>query len=68
MTGFIVDDVESASRAVHEIGEIDRRNCRMQFENRFTSSRMAQDYVGLYRQLLGGESRSMTVDEGVPVG
>jgi len=68
VTGFIVDDVESASRAVHEIGEIDRRNCRMQFENRFTSSRMAQDYVGLYRQLLGGESRSMTVDEGVPVG
>ena len=68
VTGFIVDDVESASRAVHEIGQIDRRNCRMQFENRFTSSRMAQDYVGLYRQLLGGESRSMTVDEGVPVG
>ena len=68
ITGFIVDDVESASRAVHEIGQIDRRNCRMQFENRFTSSRMAQDYVGLYRQLLGGESRSMTVDEGVPVG
>jgi hypothetical protein len=30
----------------------DRRAVRQRFEKRFTATRMAKDYVGIYRQLL----------------
>lgn len=68
VTGFIVEDTEGAARALRAISRIDRSKCRQQFEDRFTSFRMAQEYVLLYRQLLGGEFPSVAVDQGVPVG
>jgi len=51
VTGFIVDDEEEAVAAIRRLGEIDRRKVRARFEERFTSSRMARDYVGLYEGL-----------------
>lgn len=53
-TGFIVDDVESAIRAVARIDEIDRFECRAAFEERFSDTRMARDYVRIYQTLLAG--------------
>lgn len=52
VTGFVVDDVESAALAVGRARELDRRRCRETFERRFSVARMAQDYGQLY-QLLG---------------
>ncbi len=51
-TGFIVDDVEGAVRAIDRIDELSRAHCRAAFEARFTSARMAADYVSVYERLL----------------
>jgi glycosyltransferase involved in cell wall biosynthesis len=50
--GFVVEDVEEASRAVEMLASFDRRRCREVFESRYTAARMAEDYVNIYEQLL----------------
>ena len=51
VTGFVVENIEQAIEAVRRVDRIDRRMCRLAFEARFSSTRMALDYVGLYQQL-----------------
>jgi glycosyltransferase involved in cell wall biosynthesis len=51
MTGFIVNGVEEAVRAIGRIGQLSRRRCRDVFEQRFTAARMARDYVAIYERL-----------------
>jgi len=51
VTGFIVDNVDSAVAAVGRVGEIDRGECRRVFETRFDVTRMARDYMDVYRRL-----------------
>jgi glycosyltransferase involved in cell wall biosynthesis len=51
-TGFIVGDVDRAVEAIAEIRSIDRYACRADVERRFTHSRMARDYVDVYRKIL----------------
>ncbi len=51
-TGFIVDDVDTAIQAVGRIDTIDRRLCRDEAEDRFTSRRMAHEYVNVYHKIL----------------
>jgi glycosyltransferase involved in cell wall biosynthesis len=62
ITGFIVDDLASAVACVPRITEIDRRTCRKTFEQRFTDSRMAADYVSLYNRLLQDFSETGFLD------
>src|SRR5271169_128727 len=52
VTGKIVDSEDEAVAALAEILSYDRRAVRQRFEDRFTSARMAKDYVSTYRQLL----------------
>ena len=52
ITGLIVDTVEEAISAVPRLLALDRRAVRRRFEERFSSVRMARDYVRLYRSLL----------------
>lgn len=52
VTGFVVEDVTSAVGAVHEASTLSRKAIRKRFEERFTSRRMAQDYVSLYQRLI----------------
>jgi glycosyltransferase involved in cell wall biosynthesis len=52
VTGFVVDSMEAAVDAVRRIGEIDRRTCRDVFERRFTVTRMAGEYLDVYRSIL----------------
>jgi glycosyltransferase involved in cell wall biosynthesis len=52
VTGFVVEDIDSAVACVHRISDIDRRTCRRVFEQRFTDERMAVDYVSLYNRVL----------------
>jgi hypothetical protein len=54
VTGFVVDDVPDAVAAVHRIGRLNRRACRLVFEERFDAARMARDYLQVYRQLVDG--------------
>jgi glycosyltransferase involved in cell wall biosynthesis len=51
-TGFIVDSMEDAVRAVRHIPLLSRRRCREVFEKRFSVERMTGDYVALYEKLL----------------
>jgi glycosyltransferase involved in cell wall biosynthesis len=51
-TGFIVSELEDAIAAVRRIPELSRKRCREVFEQRFTASRMAKDYVRIYRRLI----------------
>jgi len=57
-TGYIVEDIESAINAVAGIGTIDRSICRSDVEKRFTSTRMARDYVRVYQKILNGEAHN----------
>lgn len=56
-TGFIVDTIDEAVAAVQRIQDLDRAEVRAAFERRFTAERMAQDYVGIYRQLLAARGQ-----------
>lgn len=51
VTGFIVDNLEQAIEATRKVAGLDRQRCRMAFEQRFSVSRMAADYVELYDTL-----------------
>ena len=55
VTGFIVDDEEQAIAAVHRLGQLNRRKIRSRFEERFSATRMAKEYEGLYRKLATAE-------------
>jgi glycosyltransferase involved in cell wall biosynthesis len=50
-SGFVVDDVETAVEAVGKAQRLDRWKCRQAFERRFTTVRMANDYVAVYECL-----------------
>jgi glycosyltransferase involved in cell wall biosynthesis len=54
ITGRIVDTVDEAIRAVPEVIRLDRRTVRRRFEERFSSRRMANDYLEVYRRLSRG--------------
>jgi glycosyltransferase involved in cell wall biosynthesis len=59
VTGFVVDSIEGAVRAVGQIGALDRTAVRQQFEARFTSSQMAFKYLAVYEELVGSERRKL---------
>lgn len=51
VSGFLVDDVMGAVRAVERIPTLDRRAIRKAFEDRFTIGRVAREYVSIYERL-----------------
>ena len=52
VTGFLCDDIGAAVRAVGRLDRLSRQVCREAFERRFTSDRMAQDYLAIYERLI----------------
>jgi len=50
--GFLVQTVDEAVAAVHDIPMIERSACRRVVEERFTADRMAKDYIDVYRRIL----------------
>ena len=53
ITGFIVGGESQAVDAIGRLGELDRRHVRAHFERRFTSKRMATQYLQHYEVLIG---------------
>lgn len=51
-TGYIVNDVELAVKAVTAVTSLDRSACREDAEKRFSNTRMARDYVRVYENIL----------------
>jgi glycosyltransferase involved in cell wall biosynthesis len=58
VTGAVVDTMEEAARMLPQVLALDRHAVRRRFEQRFSSARMATDYVALYRSLLKWSSIS----------
>ncbi|HET7362827.1 MAG TPA: glycosyltransferase family 4 protein [Burkholderiales bacterium] len=50
-SGFIVDSIEDAVAALDKVARLDRFGVRTRFEERFSATRMAQDYLSVYRAL-----------------
>jgi len=55
-TGWLVDGVASAARRVDAAAALDRRAIRRVAERRFGVDRMVDEYLALYRRLLGRAS------------
>jgi glycosyltransferase involved in cell wall biosynthesis len=56
VSGFVVDDMESAVAATRRAVTLSRARCRAYFEQRFLARRMAQDYLQIYEGLLEATS------------
>lgn len=52
VSGFVVDSLPEAIAAVRRVASIDRAACQKAFEERFTSARMATEYVAIYRKII----------------
>jgi glycosyltransferase involved in cell wall biosynthesis len=53
VSGYVVASVPEAVEAVQALGRLDRAACRRAFEKRFTATRMAKDYLRIYREVIG---------------
>jgi glycosyltransferase involved in cell wall biosynthesis len=51
VTGFVVDNIERAVRGIAQLDGLSRWACRKAFEERFDASRMAANYLEVYRRL-----------------
>ena len=51
VSGFVVDSVEEATAAVRRVESLSRARCRKAFEDHFTVSQMARNYVVEYKRL-----------------
>jgi len=52
VTGFIVESVPQAIEAISKLNQLSRIKIRQVFEERFTATRMAEDYVRLYQMVI----------------
>ena len=59
VTGFIVNEIEQAVEAVGRVRDLSRARCREVFEQRFTASRMASDYINVYTRLADSRMRKV---------
>ncbi len=57
VTGFIVDGIEEAVEAVRRAPSLSRKRIRRVFEERFSVSRMAEEYLGIYSRVAGHRER-----------
>jgi glycosyltransferase involved in cell wall biosynthesis len=52
VSGYVVESVEEAVRAVRRLDRLNRARCRRAFDERFDARRMAIDYVGVYERVI----------------
>jgi glycosyltransferase involved in cell wall biosynthesis len=61
VSGFLVDDVSEAALAFERVGELDRKRIRAYTLERFSPSRMTDQYEGVYRQLIEDYAKRETI-------
>jgi glycosyltransferase involved in cell wall biosynthesis len=54
-TGFLVNNVEEAARALERVPEIDRRACRQRVEKHFSVEKMVEGYEQVYSKIFERE-------------
>ncbi len=57
-SGFIVNSVDEAIRAVEKLHLLPKRNARNCFEERFTVERMTRNYIEIYQKMIDMQVRS----------
>jgi glycosyltransferase involved in cell wall biosynthesis len=62
LDAYLVKSVDEAVAAVQAIDQLDRRACRRAFEERFTSERMARDYLQLYQSMTASTETEPRLD------
>ncbi|MGA7485868.1 MAG: glycosyltransferase, partial [Xanthobacteraceae bacterium] len=67
VTGAIVDTEEEAVRKLPQVLSLDRRAVRRRFEERFSATRMAKDYIQVYRSLMRRPLPITDPDPGIAV-
>ncbi|HWP58960.1 MAG TPA: glycosyltransferase family 4 protein [Candidatus Acidoferrales bacterium] len=58
VTGFVASSVDELVGAVRKVERISRRECREEFERRFTAEVMASNYEKIYNQLISAAAWS----------
>jgi glycosyltransferase involved in cell wall biosynthesis len=53
VSGYVVDSIDEAVKAVSHLSDLDRSGVRGAFEERFTAERMAKNYIKMYQSLIG---------------
>jgi hypothetical protein len=61
----MVESIDDAAIAVKQAVGLDRKAVRERFEERFTASRMATDYVAEYEGLLRGPTMGLRRDDAI---
>jgi glycosyltransferase involved in cell wall biosynthesis len=56
VTGFLVDSIEEAVKAVESVSFLERTECRRVFQRRFSARRMALDYTQIFSRLTSPEN------------
>lgn len=59
-TGYIVENINDAVTALQRIHDINRAECRRTFDNRFSATIMAKNYLTLYDKLVHPEKKRLT--------
>jgi glycosyltransferase involved in cell wall biosynthesis len=69
VSGYLVESEDAAVDAIAACHAHDRTLCRRAFMHRFTASRMASDYVKVYRRIAKGRGASVVsrLEEAKPV-
>jgi len=65
VTGFVRETEHALVEAVRLLGQIDRRQCRVEAERRFSPAAMAAAYERVYDVLIGRQSRWLALDGGL---
>lgn len=67
VTGYICEQLDDLATAVEQVSILDRRRCRQAFEAQFTVERMVQDYLDVYKRIVGKRSAAAIRSHGRPV-
>lgn len=67
-TGYVCGDEAEMSARLRSIDHIDRRDCRHAAESRFSTRRMVDDHVALFRELLAERSSPYSDQRGIDDG
>ena len=54
-TGYVVENLDEAVKAVERTWTLDRKICRRIFDERFSAGRMCRDYLSVYQQICNRE-------------
>jgi len=67
ITGRIVETEDEAVKRLGDILSLDRQMIRRRFEERFTATRMAKDYIRIYRALRRKRTSPVATEDRVPM-